>query len=433
MVKIPIIASGVGGAIITFPKDFLWGASTSSYQIEGGNKASALWDWEARKGWERSGSAAGTWEKFEEDLACIKTLGLNAYRFSVEWSRIEPEPGRYDDSVLERYASWARKLKEAGIRPFVCLHHFSEPAWLLAENPRGWAQEWTPARFLAYCEKTCRALKDFVSDWVVFNEPMVFLVGAYGMGYFPPGKWMLLNPEREFLPQIVRNMSRAHDEAARLLRRLQPGARIGIAHNIADLEPAAPGDEEAVERWDWFMHRHFLDLLKEPLDFLGINYYTRIFVADSRIPFAPMGAIPGYAELADRLPPGFFWLLGGRRGDRPRTQMGWEIVPEGLGRVVSRFWETYQRPIVIMENGLGDADGSRRGAFIRDHLASLAGAMDRGAKVEGYFHWSLMDNYEWGSYRPRFGLFSRDRRPSGGCSDYAAIIRAGGVSEQAPA
>ncbi len=340
---------------------------------------------------------------------------------------MEPEPGRYDAASLERYAGWALRLRDSGVRPFVCLHHFSEPAWLLKENPRGWAEDRTAARFLAFCEKTCSALKEFVSDWIVFNEPMVFLVGAYGMGYFPPGRFMLLNPERELLPVIVPNMARAHDQAARLIRRLQPSAKVGIAHNIADLEPARPGDEEIVEKWDRFMHRNFLDLLMEPLDFLGINYYTRIFVARSRLPFAPMGAVPGYAELADRIPGLLFRLAGGRRGDRPRTQMGWEIVPEGLGRVVSRYWEAYKRPILITENGLGDADGSRRGDFIREHLASLAGAMAAGAKVDGYFHWSLMDNYEWGSYRPRFGLYSRDRRPSGGCQDYAAIVRAGGV------
>lgn len=411
--------------IITFPKGFLWGASTSSYQTEGGNTRSALWDWEARKGWERSGTAAGSWENFEQDLKCLKSLNLNSYRFAVEWSRIQPSPDSFDEEALARYAGWARRLSEEGIRPFVCFHHFSEPHWLLKLHPQGWMEAGTSEIFLKYVDKTARALKPWVRDWVVFNEPMVFLIGSYGMGMFPPGRWMLTNVHKNFLPVLVRNFCSTVREASRLLHTLQADARVGLAHHISALEPAAPGDEKAVQDWDWFMHRNFLDQTRADLDFLGLNYYTRIFVHKSPIPWTPMGVIPGYAEFEHGVTRPVFRLLGGRRGDRPRSGMDWEIVPEGFGRVVYDLWNEYRKPVYILENGLADQTGELREGFISSHLQSLAQAMEKGADVRGYFHWSLMDNYEWGSYRPRFGLFSRDRVPLGGSRFYAGVTRSG--------
>ncbi len=378
-----------------------------------------------RKGWERSGDAARSWELFEEDLKCLKALHANAYRFSVEWSRLEPEPGRFDEDALARYASWARRLKEEGIRPIVCFHHFSEPAWLLQAHPRGWLDEAVVERYLSFVERAAAVLKEHVSDWLTFNEPMVFLVGAYGAGQFPPGRHMLFAVQKEFIPVLVPNLARAHNEAYDILHRLQAGARVSLAQHISALEPARAGDEDAVRRWDWFMHRHLLDLTHEKLDFLGINYYTQIFVGGLALPWAPMGVLPGFAEIEQKLTPWVFKLLGGRRGDRLRTGMGWEIVPEGLERVVLRFWEAYRKPIVITENGVADEDGADREAYIKDHLTALSRAMEQGADVRGYLHWSLTDNYEWGSYKPRFGLFSRQRKPSAGARFFGETARTG--------
>lgn len=414
--------------IITFPKGFLWGASTSSYQTEGGNTRSAIWDWEKRKNWERSGEANGSWDKFEEDIKCLKALHCNAYRFAVEWSRVQPEPDVFDEVALARYADWARRLSEEGIRPFVCFHHFSEPAWLLKRHPAGWLEPGVSQRFLKYVEKTASALKPWVKDWVVFNEPMVFLIGCYGMGQFPPGRWMLTDVRKLFLPVLVANFAAAVREASRLLHGLQPEARVGLAHHVSALEPAAPGDEKAVQDWDWFMHRNFLDLTVSELDFMGINYYTRIFIHKSPIPWTPLGIIPGYAEFEHKVTRPVFRMLGGRRGECPRSGMDWEIVPEGFGRVVHDLWNEYRKPVYILENGLADQTGELRESFISSHLESLAQAMEKGADVRGYFHWSLLDNYEWGSYRPRFGLFSRDRKPSGGSQYYARVASTGELS-----
>ncbi|MFI5361603.1 MAG: glycoside hydrolase family 1 protein [Elusimicrobiota bacterium] len=412
--------------IITFPENFIWGAASASYQTEGGNGASALaGDWEKRKGWEPCGAACGSWDRFDEDLRCLEALGANAYRFSLEWSRLEPRPGVFDDEALRRYEDWIRRLRAAAIEPVVTLHHFSEPAWLLREHPRGWLDAGVRERWLDLVGRVGAALSSSVRWWTTINEPMVFAISAYGAGAFPPGRRMLLGSLREFNEVLVPALARAHREAYALIKKRRPDAMVSLAHHVGELLPARPGDEGAVDRWDWFFHRHFLDLTKEALDYVGLNYYTRAFVATPRVPFFPMSALPGYAEFERELGPWAFRLLGGVRGPLPRTDMGWEIAPESFGRVVSRLWKDYGKPILVTENGIADAGGAGREAYLREHLSSLRGAMDGGARVLGYLHWSLTDNWEWGSYRPRFGLFDRDRRPAGGADFYARVCRTG--------
>ncbi len=412
---------------MSFPKSFLWGASTAAYQIEGGNARSALWDWERKKGWERSGEACRSWDLFDEDLKLIKALNLHAYRFSVEWSRVEPEPGRFDQSVIDRYVSWARKLGSEGIRPFVCLHHFSEPAWLLREHPEGWLDESVSGRFLTFATRVARALAPVVSDWVTFNEPMVFLAGAYGFHQFPPGRWMLTDPRKQFIPVVMPHMAAAHKRVYGMLHDLQPHANVGIAQNVAAVEPARPGDEAAAHTWDLFMHRSFIDMIRDSQDYLGLNYYTRIFVSKTRVPWMPLGTLPGYAELEKGLTWPVFKMLGGRRDGKPRTGMNWEVVPEAFGPLVLDYHKSYKKPIYIMENGMAEPSQITRTEFLRGHLSSLKSAMQAGADVRGYFHWSLLDNYEWGSYRPRFGLYTRARRPADGADFYAAVAASGEI------
>ena len=401
-----------------FPPGFWWGASTSSYQTEGENRDSALWEWERRKGWERSGRAVDSWRLWRQDLACLKALHLNTYRFSVEWSRVEPLPGQWREDALEQYAELAAALAAAGIRPIACLHHFSEPAWLHREVPAGWRSEKTVKYFTRFAAKVAQALKGQVREWLVFNEPMVFLLAGYGFAIFPPGRFGAHRLERDFLGTggLIDLAARAHIEAAAAIRAARPDAVVGIAHNVTDLEPARdhPADRDAVRDWDRLMHHRLIDLLVEAkaLDFLGINYYTRVFVRRLNLPGAPLRALPGHAEIEKALGPFLFRLLGGTRGDRPRTDMGWEIVPEGLERVLSRAWERYKLPLVVTENGIADAAGDKRERYLKDHLAAMGRALSASADIRGYLHWSLMDNYEWGSFKPKFGLFTVDR--SGG-------------------
>jgi beta-glucosidase len=391
--------------------------------VEGDNRGSALWEWERRQGWERSGDACRSWDLFEEDLRCLKALNLNAYRFSLEWARVEPRPGEFDQEALARYGSWARRLKEEGIRPIVCFHHFSEPAWLLERHPQGWLAKGPEERLAAFVAAAAPALADSVSDWLIFNEPTVFCAGAYGAGMFPPGRRMFLGRAAK-LRQVNARMAEAHLRCAAVLKTLQLGARVGVAQNVSDLLPARPGDEAALERWDDFMHLQFLDAVKGSLDFLGVNYYTRAYV--SRLAVGPFGALPGHAEIERMVGPAVFKLLGGRRDAGPRTAMGWEVVPDGLERVLLRLWNRYKLPLMITENGLAPSDGLDRTEFLRGHLAAVHRAIAAGARVDGYLHWSLLDNYEWGSYRPRFGLFDRQRRPAPGSEFYAAAARDNG-------
>lgn len=413
-----------------FPEGFLWGASTAAYQVEGDNERSAFAAWERSEGWEPCGRAADSWRLWPEDLRCLRALNLGAYRFSVEWSRVAPAPGVYDDAVLARYAKMAEDCVRAGVRPIVCLHHFSEPAWLFGEVAEGWRSARVLEHFLPFVERTVRALGPAVREWLTFNEPMVALLAGYAMGRFPPGRrrWLGLSSlfERELLP----NIARAHREARALIARVSPLARVGLAQNVADVEPAtdSPQDAEAARVFDRFMHTDLLARVRGELDFIGVNYYTRVLVAKARVPFFPLGVVPGYAELESAMGTGLFRLVGGRRGSRPRSDMGWEIAPEGLGRVVGRLWKDFRLPLLVTENGIADASGVARKDYIHRHLESLLGAIRDGAKVEGYLHWSLMDNYEWGSYGPKFGLYRVDRESfvrtlAPGAEYYARVAR----------
>lgn len=418
-----------------FPKGFLWGCATAAYQVEGGNAGSNWAAWERRKGLSPCGPAANSWELWRDDIACLQELRANAYRFSVEWSRVEPHPGEFDEAALERYALMARSLRLAGIVPLVTLHHFSEPAWLYERHPKGWLADGPQERFARFAERAVQALRGEVKDWVTFNEPMVWLMFGYGLGHFPPGFRRVLSLERTFLKEgLLDRVAAAHREAYRLIHGAVAGARVSIAQNVVDLEPARArvGDLEALQAWDRFMHGHLLDLLKSSgtLDYIGLNYYTRIFVSAAR--FAPLGVFPGYGEVEGALGPRLFRWLGGRRGGREITDMGWEVVPEGLGRVALRLWRAYGLPLVVTENGIADSTGLKREDFLREHLRSLADAMSQGADVRGYLHWSLVDNYEWGSFIPRFGLYSVDRdkgfkrRPAAGAKLFAALAKSNG-------
>ena len=396
-----------------FGPRFLWGCSTAAYQVEGGNANSAFTAWERKRGWEPCGTAANSWELWREDVRCLQELHANAYRFSVEWSRVEPHPGVYDEEALKRYADMARSLRLAGIRPIVCLHHFSEPAWLFERWPRGWLSDGPLEPFARFVDRTVQALRGEVQDWITFNEPMVWLMFGYGNGHFPPGINSLLTMERTFMRGgLIDRVAKAHHAAYKAVHEAVPGARVSLAQNVADLEPARAdvGDLQATQAWDRFMHSHLLDLAASAgtLDFLALNYYTRVYIRRTPLPL-PFHVVPGYGEFEAAVGPRLFRWLGGRRGDRARTDMGWEVVPEGLGRVALRLWKTYGLPVLVTENGIADSTGLRREDFIRDHLAALAGAMSQGAEVLGYLHWSLVDNYEWGSYAPRFGLYSVDR------------------------
>ena len=345
--------------------------------------------------------ACDHWNRVETDTALLVRLGVGAHRFSVEWARIEPEPGRFDRAALDHYRAEVDGLIAIGVEPLLTLHHFSLPSWL-AERGGVLARE-LPSRFEAFTRQVARTLGDRVKFWITINEPNVLVAQGYVLGLWPPG---VRQPQS--VPGAISSLRRAHVAAYRAIHELVPDASVGLAHHVRLATPASRSllDRAAAGLLDVTFNRLFLDL---PQDYLGVNYYSRDVVRFDRTRplelFAERSVAPG-AALSD---------------------LGWEIYPRGLG-VVLRMLARRRKPIWITENGVADAADRVRTRFLVDHLAEVAAAIADGVDVRGYLHWSLLDNFEWAEgYAPRFGLYSvdyrtqvRTLRPSGAA--YARLI-----------
>jgi beta-glucosidase len=394
----------------------LFGAATSAHQVEGG---AGLNDWcafEAEpgriRGGEMSGVASGHWDRVEEDADLLRALGANAYRFSIEWARLEPREGSWDDAVWDHYARELAVLAARGITPMVTLLHFTLPRWLAARG--GVIADDFAARFARFADEAARRLSS-VTLWCTLNEPNVQMLQGYVEGVWPPA----LHDHRLATRAFV-GLLRAHAEAAAALRARLPGAQRGVAINLIDLEPRwrwSPLDRFAAAAAAHTFNWSFCDaihhararlrvpsfpFIDEPMpslrgssDFVGVNYYTRLLVHFSL-------RAPGFVS----------------RGPGPgaRSDLDWEIFPAGFGRVLQTTWKRYRLPIYVTENGIADADGARRPEFLRAHVAEVERVLAAGVPVRGYFHWSLIDNFEWAEgFAPRFGLYR---------VDYATLARA---------
>jgi beta-glucosidase len=430
--SVPALAEpGVATIAAALPQGFLLGTATSSHQIEGGNDRNDWALFEAQPGriarGEKSGKADDHWNRVADDIELMKKIGANAYRFSVEWSRVEPTPGTWDEAAWRHYSDEIDRLHDAGIVPMVTLLHFTLPGWL-AERGGLTAPDF-PTAFASFAGEAAARLGPAVGFFCTLNEPNVAMYNGYVRGTFPPG-------ERSNAGAVAAyaGMLRAHAEAAGAIRENNSLARIGIAMNLIAFEPKRPFNllDDVVTRiasdaFNWA----FLDSvvagrirfrapgfpgLDEPLaelsgslDFVGVNYYRRDIVS-----FAP--GQPG--------------LLKNEPGDGERTDLGWEIHPKGLVTLLREVHGRYGRPIFVTENGLADAGGARRGAFVKDHLAAIAVAVREGIDVRGYFHWSLLDNFEWAEgFAPRFGLYRVDyatleRFPTPGADVFAEFAGA---------
>jgi beta-glucosidase len=401
---------------VTWPlPSFLWGVATSAYQIEGGIAGNDWADWERLPGKVRggacSGEACGSWERWERDLDRIQALGLNAYRFSLEWSRVEPEEGRFDEAALARYRDILTGCRARGITPMLTLHHFTNPRWFLARG--GWEERANLPSFERYARVAGERFGDLVDLWITINEPEVYGFYAYDAGIFPPGI-----RDRARALRVIANLLEAHGLASQALRAADRvdadgdghAVLVGAAKHWVLLEPR--------NRWSALdriaavaQHRVFnvavaralagglidlwipgvpavkrrVDALEGASDFLGVNYYTRwqVGIGGSE----PMSARPGAVK----------------------NDLGWEILPEGL-EVALRACARFHVPLMVTENGIADAADRWRPDFIRASLAALDRARAAGADVRGYFHWSLMDNFEWQeAYEGKFGLYALDQ------------------------
>jgi beta-glucosidase len=398
----------------SFPDGFLWGAATSSHQVEGDNRWNDWWQYEqAGLLPYRSGEACRHYERYGQDFEMARALGHNAHRFSIEWSRIEPHPGRWDHGALQHYLDVVGALRARGIEPVVTLHHFTNPAWLAELG--GWPRRDTVARFADYAERVAERLAGEVRYWISINEPTVYAKYAFLNGTWPPG---VRRSWRQALA-VMRNMARAHVAVHTILHRRREDAMVGFAHSaplIMACNPQRPFDRAVALMRDLALNRlPFLLLGRSPqrcLDFIGINYYSRTVVR-----WAPRGQALLFGEdcVADH-------------HDAPRrfSDLGWEIYPRGLRLTLERF-AAYGVPLMVTENGIATDDEELRSWFLLRHLEALGDALASGVPVLGYLYWSLIDNFEWAEGTgPHFGLAAVDfttqeRRVRPSAERYAAV------------
>jgi beta-glucosidase len=383
------------------PSGFLWGTATAAHQVEGDNRASDWWEYEQQARLpHRSGEACRHYDLFERDLDLVRDLGQNAYRCSIEWSRLEPAEGQWNDDALAHYQTVVAALRARGIEPVVTLHHFTNPAWFLRRG--GWARRDSLAFFSRYVERVAAALGPSVAWWLTINEPTVYAMEAYVLGEWPPCR---VHAWRTAVA-VLRNLARAHVAAYATLHRHRPDARVSFAHSAPVIEPCRPDrlrDRLAAATRDAMLNREFFRLIgahagagrARNLDFVGINYYTRNVVRSAGL---GLGALVGHACHEPH-----------HGNDGAPGTMGWEVYPRGLLTTLRRF-ARYGLPLVVTENGIATDDEDLRVEFLRQHLAGIQQAIDEGLPVAGYFYWSLMDNFEWAhGFAPHFGLAAVDR------------------------
>jgi beta-glucosidase len=420
------------------PNNFILGTATASVQIEGSDTNNSWYRWSRQPGRTADGTdctiADDHWNRVDEDIDLMTQLHVNGYRMSIEWSRIEPEPGHFDSGAMAHYRDEIEKLIAAGIHPMVTLHHFSNPLWL--EDAGAWLNPAVIRQFARYAAHVYTHLGDLVTDWITINEPSVYLTFGHVWGDWPPGDQNILNYFKG-----ARHMIGAHIAAYGNIHELasgqgRPTPRVAAAHHLRVFEPAGG---KIVERWicrafERLFHNVFAEgmatgRLLWPIgcgtpfgqgdfqDYVGINYYTRDMIV-----FNPGKPLQLFGDTLVK--PG-----------APVNDLGWEIYPEGLFELSQRFYRRFKKPVVITENGTPDRSDAFRTRYIYDHLYQVRKLLDAGVDVRGYYHWSLMDNFEWAEgLGARFGLIEVDyttqaRRIRRSGEFYAEICRNHGVTE----
>ena len=359
---------------------FLWGAATSAHQVEGGNDANDWHDWETATATtcvEPSGRACDHVNRYREDIALLAGLGLNCYRFSVEWSRVETGPGRFSERWLAHYRDVVATCRRHGLAPLVTFHHFTNPRWIA--DAGGWEEPGTAERFARFCGRVADALGDSMAAAITINEPNIVALLGYEEGIFPPGK-----RDRAARLRVTEIMIDGHRRAVAALRERLPDLPVGLAVAMADWQ-AAPGGEAALEPIRRLREDVFLEATGGD-DFVGVNAYTRHRIG-------PAG-----------------WL--GNEDGLELTGTGWEFWPEALEAALRRAWEvTGGRTLIATESGLATDDDGRRVVYVERAVAGMRRAIRDGIDVRGFLYWSLLDNFEWQlGYGPRFGLIGVNRR-----------------------
>src|SRR3989344_541110 len=333
-------------------------------------------------------------------------MANNAHRFSIEWSRIEPREGKFSEEEIAHYKKVITALRERGLEPFVTLHHFTNPVWFADYG--GWENSKAPAYFARYASYMAKKLPE-VKYWITINEPMVMATKGWTEGTWPPFK---KNWNGAF--KVAHNLTKAHNAAYRALKKNNDDLRVGVAKNNIYFDAYKNGllSKLGVIFFDYAWNRWFLNRIKNNQDFVGINYY---FHNTIRARFSAPSKWMNY------------------NGNKRVSNFGWEIYPEGIYHVTKQAWEKYKKPVFIFENGIADAKDRQRAEFIKDHLKWLYKAIEEGADVRGYFHWSLLDNFEWAEgFTMKFGLVEMDfetleRKPRNSYYLYKEICEKNGL------
>lgn len=385
--------------ILKFPLDFLWGVSTSAYQIEGGiNNDWSEWEKaEVRSKKEEGtkppyppftrgaedficGQACDSYNRYEEDLALVKDLNCGAYRMGLEWSRLEPEPRKFNREEVEHYRKVLTAARQKNLKVVLTLWHWTNPAWFAAEG--GWANNRAVEHFARYVEFIACELGNQVDYWVTINEPMVHVANGYLTGKFPPNQKNILEAWR-----VYNNLIKAHQAGYKIIHEKFRDTQVGLTMLTNYFEPAHKWNLLEVifaKLANHCWNDRLVKKLRNKFDFLGLDYYFH-----DRIVWHP----PFKKNL-----------------NKETTDLGWEIYPAGILEVLKNY-RKFKKPLFVMENGLADQSDGKRVRFIIDHLKYVHRAIAVGIDVRGYFYWSLLDNFEWSSgFAPKFGLYSVDRK-----------------------
>ena len=354
-----------------FPEGFHWGAATASYQVEG-NIFNTDWAKAAEEGKVPiAGKSGDHYNRYEEDFNLARDLGHNAHRFSIEWARIEPEEGKFDEKEIEHYRQVLIALNERGLAPFVTLHHFTLPLWF-SENG-GWERKDAPEIFARYCSRIVDEIGVNCAHIATINEPIVVSSNGWVRGNWPPFKkgslWKFL--------KVSNNMAHAHNLAYKKIKKKHPRCDVGIVKdNIYFHANWNPFNKLLAGFMSWFWNRRFLNKVYKHTDSIGLNFY--------------------------------FHRKFGDRDVYEKTDMGWDIYPEGIYHTLIEL-KRYEKPVYIAEAGIADAEDKKRGSYIQDLVKYSHRALEDGVDLCGFMYWSLLDNYEWAlGYEKRFGLVEID-------------------------
>ena len=389
-----------------FPSNFFWGASTASHQVEGGNKNQwSEWEQKTAKeqartahqrlswlpGWRTikvqaedpqnyvSGDGVEHYRRYKEDFDLAKSINLNSLRFGIEWSRLEPKEGEWNEKEIEYYRTYIAELRARGIEPFLNLWHWTLPLWF--EERGGFTKRANIKYFTRFVERIAQEYLDDISYVITLNEPNVYTSFSFVSGEWPPQKknWITAT-------KVYWNLVLAHKRSYKILKKVKPSIMIGVASQLANIQAKRPHNiwDEVTTKWMRFLWNWwYLNRIRNQQDFIGFNYYFTDY----------------YRHFKRNNP------------HVPLSDLGWYMEPEGLYPILLRVWAHYKKPIIVTENGVADAEDQYRQWWLEETTIAMERALSEGVQVAGYFHWSLLDNFEWAyGWWPKFGLIEVDRQ-----------------------